>query len=304
MKRTMFEAHVQYELDRWRESLTTEVAAAFGWLGTVRMGEVLTPAVVLGWIDTWPGVDTDSVAQIHTAALADQTPVRDLIRREDFDRLAQSVIALRDLQEAVVEQITSSDVYAELISHVLYHGIKNYVMTESPVAKVPGASAFMKFGQSAMDRGAPGLSKGIDRQLMSFVNANISDSLRESRTYLTSAVDEEVLSQVVGEVWNSNAEVTVAEVAALIPTDTATELAGIAMDVWSHLRTTPAFREQVTRWLDDNAERSVADVVADAGVTVEQVQAVLTPWLEQAAADGYLESRIRARLEPFYRQFG
>ncbi len=240
---------------------------------------------------------------IHEAALQDDTRVSDLIRREDYDRVATIVMGLDDLQDAAVEQITTSEVYAELITHVLYHGIKNYVMTESPVAKVPGASAFMKFGQSAMDRGAPKLSKGIDRQLMAFVNANIQDSLRESRTYLTSVVDEAAMSEVAGEIWNRNAEVTVAEVAGRIPQDAAVELALIAVDVWSHLRATPAFREQVTRWLDENADRSVADLLGEVGVTSQQVLDMVTPWLARAADDGFLEARIRARLEPFYVSF-
>ena len=303
MNRKMFEAHVQFELDQWPASVTDEVQAAFAWLSTVRAGDVLTPETVLGVIDGWPGPDVAGVQQIHEAALQDQTRISDLVRRSDYDRLAREVMGLGDVQEAAIDQVTTSEVYAELITHVLYHGIKNYVMTESPVAKVPGASAFMKFGQNAMDRGAPKLSKGIDRQLMAFVNANIQDSLRESRTYLTSVVDESAMSEVAGEIWNRNAEVTVSEVAGLIPQEIAMALAGIALDMWDHLRDTVAFRDQVSRWLDDNAHRSVADLLADAGVTPDQVVLALDPWLTRAVEDSYLEARIRARLQPFYESF-
>lgn len=303
MNQKMFEAHVQFELDQWPASVTDEVQAAFAWLATIRAGDVLTPETVLAVIDGWPGPDVAGVQQIHEAALQDQTRISDLVQRSDYDRLAGEVMGLGDVQEAAIEQVTTSEVYAELITHVLYHGIKNYVMTESPVAKVPGASAFMKFGQNAMDRGVPKLSKGIDRQLMAFVNANIQDSLRESQNYLTSVVDESAMSEVAGEIWNRNAEVTVSEVAALIPQETAVALAGIALDMWDHLRDTEAFRDQVSRWLDDNAERSVADLLADAGVTSDQVVQALDPWLTRAVEDGYLEARIRARLQPFYESF-
>lgn len=303
MNRKMFEAHVQFELAQWPASVTDEVQAAFAWLAEMRAGDVLAPETVLAVIDGWPGPDVDGVQQIHEAALQDQTRISDLVQRSDYDRLAGEVMGLGDVQEAAIEQVTTSDVYAELITHVLYHGIKNYVMTESPVAKVPGASAFMKFGQNAMDRGVPKLSKGIDRQLMAFVNANIQDSLRESRTYLTSVVDESAMSEVAGEIWNSNAEVTVAEVAGLIPQETAVALAAIVLDMWDHLRTTEAFRDQVSRWLDDNAERSVADLLTDVGVTPDQVVQALDPWLARAVEDGFLEARIRARLQPFYESF-
>lgn len=304
MNKKMFEAHVAFEMQRWQQSMEEEVTAAFGWFGEVRLGDILTADALLEIIDAWPGPDLTMLREVHAAAGADETPIGDLVRREDYDRLVSAVMDLGDVREAVVDQVTTSEVYSELITHVLYHGIKNYVMTQSPVTKVPGASAFMRLGQSAMDIGAPKLSKGIDRQLMSFVNSNISDSLRESRNYLTSAVDERAAAEVTGEIWNSNADTTVAELAALIPSETVVEIAGIGVDMWQHLRTTDAFRDQVARWLDENSDRTVADVVADAGVDAEQVIAAVTPWLAAAAQDGHLESRIRAHLEPFYAQYG
>lgn len=304
MNRDIYEAHVQFELQRWRDSLHEEVEAVWDWLGGVRIGDVLTDDLVAEWLDSWPGPDVQLARDLHAAALQDPTTLDELVTREDYNRLATIAMGLKDLQDSLVEQITTSDVYAELITHVLYHGIKNYVMTESPVAKVPGASAFMKFGQSAMDRGVPSLSKGIDRQLMSFVNANISDSLRESRAYLTTAVDSAAMTEVSGEIWNRNANVTVAELAGLIPLEAVVEAAEVATHMWEHLRGTPAFRDQVTRWLTDNSDRPVTDLLTRAGSSAEQIEALLIPWVALAEQDGHLEARIRARLLPFYEQLG
>ena len=51
-------------------------------------------------------------------------------------------------------------------------------------------------------------------------------------------------------------------------------------------------------------KRKVADILVDAGVTEDLVTDVVIdltgPVIDKAVADGYLESRIRARLEPFY----
>lgn len=302
MNRDIYEAHVQFELQRWRDSLHEEVEAAWAWLEGVRIGDVLTAELVTEWLDTWPGPDVQLARDLHAAALQDPTTLDELVTREDYNRLATIAMGLKDLQDSLVEQITTSDVYAELITHVLYHGIKNYVMTESPVAKVPGASAFMKFGQSAMDRGVPSLSKGIDRQLMNFVNANISDSLRESRAYLTTAVDTAAMTEVSGEIWNRNANVTVAELASLIPLEAVVEAAEVARHMWEHLRGAPAFRDEVTRWVTDNSDRPVTDLLTQAGGSPEQIETLLIPWVAQAEQDGFLEARIRARLEPFYAQ--
>lgn len=281
MNQDAFEAHVQFELERWRSSLHEEIAAAWDWLEGVRLGDVVSDDVVLAWMDGWPGPDIQQARELHDAALQDTTAVKDLVRREDYDHLVTVSLGLKGLQESLVEQLTTSDVYSQLITHVLYHGIKNYVMTESPVAKVPGASAFMRFGQSAMDRGVPSLSKGIDRQLMSFVNANISDSLRESRAYLTSAIDSDAMADVTAEIWNRNADVTVAEVAALIPQDAVVEFVEVAAQMWEHMRSTEEFRAQVTGWLARHEDTAVADLLTDNGISADLVEQTLTPWLEQ-----------------------
>lgn len=314
----MLEAHVQFEVAAWTDDLTgtlqTEIAELFGWLEAVPIGEAVTTENMLAAVDGLPVTDetfetvAHAIRSVHESALDDETTLADLVRREDYDRIAESVIGMTGVQEAAIDQVTSSEVYSQLIAHVLYHGIKNYAMTESPVVRrLPGASSLMRFGQSAMDTAAPNLSKGIDRQLTAFVNANIQDTLRESRDYLSSAVDEEVMKQVADEIWDSNADATVSRAAALLPTETLNEIAEIARGAWEHLRTTSEFRRQLEAVVEDflsrNADRTVADLLVEAGVTQAYVVEQAEPWMSRAAQDGYLEARIRARLEAFYTSY-
>jgi hypothetical protein len=183
---------------------------------------------------------------------------------------------------------------------VLFHGIRNYVMTESPIARVPGASSLMRMGQNAFDTAAPRLSKGIEKQLTAFVSANLQETLRESQQFLTSVVDEETMDEVSEDVFIRNENSTVADLAALVPEETIAELLAVAQEMWAHLISTPTFRELLQAALDANAARPVGELLAEAGVTAETVTSMARPWILRAADDGMLEELIRERLTAFY----
>ena len=219
---------------------------------------------------------------------------------------------MKAVRAAVTDQITTSEVYSQLIAHVLYRGIKKYLSTESLVVRrVPGASSLMRMGQGALSSAAPNLEKNIDKQLTAFVNANIQDSVRESKRYIDDVLDEELLSQVADEVWNVNSGASVADVAGLVSAESILELNESGRDIWLHLRTAPFFLEVIGSVVDDflarHGSRSVMDVLADVGITeawvVDQQADVVEPLFVRAAEDGYLEERIRARLSAFYESY-
>lgn len=304
----MLEEHVAFEVGAWTESLPETVGALVApvleWLDSVSLGSVFSDADLDALIDALPVPDlTASILAAHAATEADETPIAELVRREDYDRLADALAGMTDLQESVIDQITTSTVYADLISHVLLNGIRNYVTNESPIARVPGASSLMRMGQNAFDTAAPRLSKGIERQLTSFVSANLQETLRDSRQFLVSQIDSETLGKVAEDVWESNADTPLSDVAALMPEDTLAELTAIAQDAAAHLMGTDTFRQAVHTVLDAHAAQPVGELLAEAGVTVDTIVAQLRPWVLRAADDGLLEDLVRQRLTAFYENY-
>lgn len=301
----MLEAHVAFEVEAWTESLTAtldeQIASVFDWLDSVSLGSIVSDADLDAVIDSLsvPDVSAEVLAAGERAAGVRAT-VGDLLRREDYDRAVGSFAAMTGLHEALVDQLTTSKVYADLISHVLFSGIRNYVMTESPIARVPGASSLMRIGQSAFDAAAPRLSKGIERQLTAFVSSNLQDSLRDSREFLTSVIDEETIGAVAEEAWERNAGTTVAELVELLPRDAMVDLFDTGRAAWTHLVRTDTFRELLRSALQANAARSVSDLLMESGVTPEAVCAAARPWILRAADDGLLEELVRRRLTAFY----
>ena len=304
----MLEAHIAFEVEAWTTSMTDtlsgQVAAVFEWLDGVSLGSVFSEGDLDVLLETLQAPDlTTTVLAAHAAACDDGTPLGELVRREDFDRLVTTAAGMTDVQGAILDQITTSEVYADLISHVLFHGIRNYVVTESPIARVPGASSLMRMGQNAFDTAAPKLSKGIEKQLTSFVSANLQETLRESRQYLGSVAENVDLDELAEDIYARNAETALNEIAELFPQETLGEIVAIGQDVFAHLMVTPTFRAAAQYVLDANAARPVGEVLAEAGITVDLVVAYLRPWVLRAADDGLREELVRERLTAFYASY-
>lgn len=322
----IYEAHVQFELARWqpesvRDTVAEEIDAVFEWLAGVAVSDVVPQGVAREFIDSAISrfdvseslvreVST-AVRAVHKAAQQDATLVGDLLDPGAYDEAVTAAIKLTDLRAAITEQVTTSDVYAQLMSHVLYQGIKNYLQTENVIAKkVPGASKLMKVSQSALTTAAPKLEKAIDKQLTAFVNANISDSIKDSQQFLNRVLDEKVLRAVADEFWDSNAKVAVSEYASLVPIGATDEFVEVARTLWNHIRSTDAFAAFIDDMVADfyrrHGKTKVTRLLADVSITPDVVIDLTEPLVsiaEQANKDGFIESRIRARLGAFYGQY-
>jgi len=320
----ILDAHVEYELARWtgdarNEQLAEEVAEAFTWLGSVKLNQLFTSAEIVDWCTRYAQQIelTDELLKMigsaarsaYVVASKDDTRVVDLVPQNSYDTIADAVIDMTELREEITKQITTSEVYSQLMSHVVYQGIKNYLQAENVIArKVPGASTLMKMGQSAINTAAPKLEQAVDKQLTAFVNANIQDNIRESKRYMDKVLDKAVLSAVASEVWETNAQATVSELASLVPVDAVDDVADAAREAWVSVRGNEFLTAVLTRVVDDflkqQGKRKVAEVLADVGITeslaTDVVIDITGPVIDKALADGYVEARIRARLEGFY----
>ena len=322
----MLEAHVQFETARWQgdalqETISEEVHAAFEWLQRVPLQDLVPLETALAVsrdavraadiTDTAIRLCADAVRAAHQAALRDDSLLGDVLDVNAYDKASLAAIRLKDLRGAIIEQTTTSEVYSQLMSHVMYQGIKNYLQTENVIAKkVPGASTLMKVGSTAISTAAPKLEKAIDKQLTAFVNANISDTIRDSRQFLDKVLDEKLLKAVTDELWEANVKVQIKEYAALVPVGATDTFIEVGRELWDHLRSLDVFDHYlvavVTDFYKHNGKKKVGSLLADVSVTPEVVidlTDTVTPVIEKAVADGFVESRIRAHLAAFYETY-
>ena len=208
----------------------------------------------------------------------------------------------------------ASSAYSMLIAHVLYHGIKGYLLAENTLTKnIPGVSSFVKLGQNALHGVAPKLEKNIDQQLIAFINGNIKETIADSEHFLDSALDEKTLRQVTDEFWTANAASPMSTVAGYLDAQALDQSGAVTQDFWLHFRTTQLFSETWQRaWSTVSScameKRSIGSFLAEIGITqamvVQEVAAAANPVAAKALASGYLEATIRRRLGAFYATYG
>jgi hypothetical protein len=320
----MLEAHVQFELDRWRgerldETLRAEVDAVLDWLQTARLADLAppdtTPLAVAALVDELPVTDEllDLVAEVAVAVdeavRGQDATLGDLVTSEDVDGLVDVLAGMDDARSEVLSALTESEAYTRLVAHVLYHGLKAYALTENVFArKIPGASSLVRLGQRGLSSAAPRLEANVDRQLTAFVQANIADTLRESRRYLDATLDEQMLRTTAQDLWESLSTRTLGQVAEPVaPQDVGalTLLGGHAYRRAVDSGVVAAVVAQVLgALLERHGERAVGEVLDDLGITpdllAEHVTALLRPGFAHAETTGLLEDRLRAHLGPFY----
>ena len=202
--------------------------------------------------------------------------------------------------------------YSRLISNVLYHGIKNFLLTENVLARnIPGASSLVRLGKRSLNAASPKLEGGIDRQLIKFVNANIQDTIAESETFLNTALDPALMRKLGDEAWETNATTAVGDLAVYVDVDSLSAIVAVVEKFWLHYRETPLFTALVAavvrHFFARYGEQDVRSFLEAMGITEDvarrEASALVTPWLEQARDSGYAEQRLRVRLGAFYAQY-
>lgn len=320
----MLAAHIQYELeqytpDRLAAVLRQEVAAFYTWLDEVPVSELVQPEQVLAFLRRnlverpLPAEVVDFLRENALIALElvqdEQTPLGEIAPQAVYTRIVDNLAGMEEMRRELTHQIVNSSIYSRLIANVLYHGTKNFLLSEHGVARtIPGAAAFVRLGQNALNAAAPQLEKNVDRQLLTFIHDNIQQLIADSETFLNRTVDEALIRNVGAEVWENAAGQPLSKLTAAVDRRGAGDWAEIAHDLWLHLRTTPLvddiLQSVVRGFFLHYGRQRVGEVLARLGFSADAVAQELTVWAESPAqhalASGYLEGRIRARLEPFY----
>ena len=319
----MLDAHVQFEMTRLTgdgldETVHTEVEALFDWFAGVRLDDLASPEAVtdaaLVWVDTVSGpqasaIVVDALVSLKETFAASGETVEDVVSEADAVRWATTLAGMDDARGELIEALTTSKAYSRLVAHVVYQGVKSYLLKENVLAKrIPGASSLVRLGQRGLGAAAPGLEQNVDRQLIAFVDSNIADTIKDSRRFIDSMMNQETIATMTAEGWAVAADRPVASLATVLTDDEIATLVDLVAQQWSSLRDTALVRrvvaESVEAFFARQGARPLADVLADVGVSadvvVESALPVARSAVQHALDTGYLQTRVRTRLAAFY----
>jgi hypothetical protein len=317
-------AQLEFELSRWdgealAETVEQEVTDLFEALHALTLADLLPadrveqyPRQLLAWLadPTQDLIDLveNGLRDGYNFLVGDDTQLSQLLPRADYDKLGNAVIGLTAVRQEVIRQLTTSTAYSKLIAHVLYQGLKNYALNENVVARrVPGASSLIRMGQSAVRSASPNLERNVDKALIGFVNSNIAETIRDSREFLETVLDEPMMQTIAEELWSMNADRTTGELTDLVGPESFEEVLAAGRDAVLRLLAGEELPRLADQLLDGvltaHGATPLDELLGDLGITADLVTKELQPVAADLAgvlrASGYLEARARRRSDAF-----
>ncbi|MFC1851112.1 hypothetical protein ACFL27_13035 [candidate division CSSED10-310 bacterium] len=319
----LLEAHIQFEENRFKEDLQQtireEVAGLFKLLQKITVNQVLTAAQVCAWVKRniqefpiTPETVTfikERVAVIHTFLRQEQSALKSILAKKHYDGLVANIIKMDEMKNSLIHKSVYSSIYSMLIADVLYHGIKDFILTENIIAKnVPGISSLIKMGQGMLRQTVPSLEDSIDKTLIEFVNSNIQSTMRQSESFLVKALDERRLKQLSQDIWDAIEHKKLAAGTDFIKAEHIDSFSPVIQDWWSHFRKTSFFsnlcEQVITDYFQQYGDQKISKILAEMGIskkilTTEALE-FFVPLVEKPEIRQYLQKKIRSRLESFY----
>ena len=320
----LLDAHVEYELDRlrdgaWRQTIETEVNAAFDWMQTVRLGDIITPEQVLWTIrrcvveypvpDDTPGLIAETGRHLLAADANKKTVLKDIFCREQFDDVVDKVAGRKEARDLLIRRMVTGPAYAALISDVLYNGIKAYLLAENIITqKVPGVSSLIKLGKYAVNKTMRPIEAMVEARIKKFIESNIDGSLRRSEKTLSAYFNETRITDAADRIWRTVAGTPLSRYLSPINAIELKDFIAVGHDVFLHFRKTPYFTAVCTDLVyflfEKYGDRQLDVLLADVGISrelvIEEISESASVGIEKALSTGYLETRIRERFAAFY----
>lgn len=325
MTEQWLEAHVQHELARFgprklRLAIREEVAAAFHWAGSTRLRELVTPEQVVDLIERTvvqlplaggaAALARDMSQRVRASRHNRSTAVQDICPGPVFAAVVARIATLEGPRQSLIHRLVTSSVYTEQISNALFNGIKEYLLSENMLAqKVPGLASLIKLGKFAVNKTMRPLEAAVEKTVKAYIETNLGNTIRRSEQSINDHFDAAHIVNMGNRVWEHLAPRKLAEFMAVLDGNDLDDLVGIGVEFWEHFRKTAYFRavntDLVRHFFEKYGDTELSRVAADFGVTekqvVDELVQVLGRGIDKAAASGFLEQRIRARLEDFYR---
>ncbi len=326
-KDVLLAAHIDYELQQYAPArlpavIEEEVTALYTWLATVKVADVLPPPQLTAWLQRnvlqrpLPPEVIDFIQENLVVALElaqdDQTLVPTILPKGAYDRAVAAIGEMGELRRQIIHEIVRSSVYSRLVANVLYFGIKTFLVTDNGMARaIPGASSLLRLSQNALNATVPQVEKNVDKQLITFIDDNIQQTVAESEDFLDRTLDAELVRRMGDELWESLSDATVARLTRSLDKQAVAAGSDVVQEVWQHLRTTAVaedvlhavVRSFYLRYGKQNVRTLLEQLGLDETTAGQELLALAAPLVEQARGSGYLEQRIRARLAPFYEQY-
>lgn len=301
------------------EHLKAELAEGYKWLDIITLNGLvdrqLIKDIAIRLLENSPytsQLHEMLVKGILEAVNADAntgTTLTDIVPKSEFDAIVSHVAQFEKLRMDVIKAVLASPLYSRLISDVLYHGIKDYVMSDNMIAKkVPGVSSLMKMGAKTVNRAMPNIEAAAESTLKGYIESNINRTLTLSEKILNNSLDADNIKKVADHFWSAVADKEFAEAARYVKEEDVDRGVEMARNLWLEIRKTEYLQNLVAfvvdHVFDEYGDRKVKENLEALGFDEAYVLGELSQSLPDMMANPlvqhFVAARVRSQLEAFY----
>ena len=319
-------AHVEHarlrlqEKRYWQQQLDDGVKA----LGKTPVGALVDPDALAKVVDDWlasvntaqglrPVIIAVSEAILEQAG-DDPATVGELLNEAHFEAILEQALRLKTLREKAIHACLNHPLVSDMVSEMLYTGIKNFLLEENVLAKLPGVSSMMKLGRKSVGKAMGGLEDSI----RDYLRHNTRATLKTGEQWLNRQLTDQRIAELARDGYRRLAPLKPADVIKTAPKglagDVATHACVIADEAarldYSRRLVAAGIQAAVQSLLEKDLpallkamgttpkkrSQALAPALATGAAVLDQ-QGVLTPWIEQALGDFYDSDACKDVLE-------
>lgn len=326
----LLEAHVAYELQQWegdhlKHRIQEEVLATHQWLSKQKLQDIVPKQQVKDSVHRWfqhiEISDEFKTLGIKIAEAAldyiqdnDLQP-EDILKKDTYDKIVNAIVEQKEIREEIIHKVISNPFYGEMISDMLYNGIKNFVQQfgDTLSGGNKGGGGLFNIGKGLIGAALSGLEENLDKNVKKFLSENINKTMRDNEKLLNEKLSDRNIRKMADKLYDKMAEWDVKKgiekLKKYIDDDQAQKIADITVEVLAELRDSQTvrglFEAAVDAFYNIYGKKTIQALAKDANydpnVFAEEIYITLHPILHKMHESGYIESRIRQRLEGFYK---
>jgi len=324
----------------YKKTVKKEVSAIFRWVGHVKLKDIITPEQIIELIkqkvveSPVPGGITELIGEMSRKVLSsihnEKNLFEDIFARKQFDIIMDKGSSLVNVRTYLIKKILNSPAYSKLISNIIYIAIKEYLITESKIVqtKIPGVSSLLYLGKNtvkmvesfpvissiinvckeSINDALPTFETEIENRIIEYIESTLDNKIQHSENFLIELLNEKNMIVLADQIWDSISKNPLSEYFNTIDPNDMEDFILIGYDFWLHFRKTQYFeniyKELVIYFFEKYGDNELDIILEDVGVSedmvINDIIHVVSPAIKTALNIGYLEERIRSRLESFY----
>ncbi len=230
------------------------------------------------------------------------------VDKDSFFQFSKQAVGLKEARNKFIHFAVNSSAYSRMISNIIFAAIKDFLVTQNPLAKNnPLGGAFLKMGSDFLNN-LPGMQGNFESKITEFIRQNLSGRIQQSESLIQSELDSGKTSDILDEFWEFFSKISLQEGSTYLTIEQIDAFLETFPGFWDHLKKSGIVErmliENMNSFYKEYSEKEFSYLLTELGITkeilAEELTELLTISLDNEEFRNYYKIVLTRRLENFY----